>query len=343
MMTVCREVLARLEKSYAVNAFEVDGRLKFFFASEIDAPCLCIDGETLKTETVWQQRGGTMAIVPLPGRNAEFLAIQGFYPPFAAASSKLVWVRRMSEEQWSVQDYLSLPYLHRFGLLTADGRIWLILATLCGSKLDRDDWSEPGSVYAAPLTDSPEQTPVPVPVLTGLFRNHGFYTGTCAGKPAVAVGSDQGVHLLLPPGRQKENWTIRTLTSVPTGEVWLEDLDGDGQDELVTIEAFHGSTLRVYHADREGNYHPVWQLPEQLEFAHALWCGSLWGQSCGVCGSRRGEAPLFRFFHDGGAYQVERLETGAAAANVWVAERNGKAYLLAANHGQNACVCYTMQ
>ncbi len=331
-------VLAPLEKCYAVSAFRAGGRERFLFASEVEAPCLAFDRDTLEPEKIWARGGGTMAMAPIPG-SGDFLAIQNFFPPFAAAGSKLVWISG-DTGRWQTEDYLPLPYLHRFGLLRQGQKVWLALSTLCQSKAGRDDWSKPGGVFAAELTASPRESPRLQPVLSGLFRNHGFFTGRFAGREAVAVGSDQGVHLLFPPEAEGGAWKVRQLTRQPTGEVWLEDLDGDGRQELVTIEAFHGSNLKVYHQDAEGIFRPAWQLPEKLSFAHALWCGPLEDGTCGLCGSRRGRAPLLRFFFRDGDYHTEEIEAGASPANVCVGEYHGKPCILSANHGQDQCAMY---
>ena len=333
-----KKVLAPLEKCYSVGAFFAGGKERFLFASEVEAPCLSFNVQSLEREEIWSRGGGTMAMVPIPG-SEDFLAIQGFFPPFAAAGAKLVWVSR-GERGWQVTDYLALPYLHRFGILRRGGRRYLVLSTLCESKENKDDWSKPGHVYAAELSASPQEPPTPQPILDGLFHNHGFFTGCPWGAEAAAVASDQGVHLITPPERPDDPWSVRQLTDRPTGEVWLEDMDGDGQPELITIEAFHGSDLRVYHLDGEGVYRPVWQLPEKLSFAHALWCGRLWGQTCGICGSRRERAPLFRFYYEDGDYRTEEIEAGASPANVWVGEYQGRQCVLSANHGQNLCAMY---
>ena len=181
-----------------------------------------------------------MSMVPLPN-SQDFLAIENFFPPFAAADSKLVRIGRR-EGTWHKEDILSLPYLHRFGLLPVPGGYALILSVLCEHKENRDDWSSPGRVYVAPLDlESPLHLES---VLEGLPRNHGFFTGTFGGRPAAAVASDRGVHLLLPPTAPGCSWEVHPLIHVPAGEVWLYDLDGDGLEELVTIEPFHGTALK---------------------------------------------------------------------------------------------------
>ncbi len=328
--------LAPLEKCYAVSALPVAGKTNFLFASEIPRPALAFDDQTLEPEEISIMGGGTMSMVPLPN-SQDFLAIENFFPPFAAADSKLVRIGRQ-EGTWNKEDILSLPYLHRFGLLPVPGGHALILSVLCEHKENRDDWSSPGRVYVAPLDlESPLHLES---VLDGLPRNHGFFTGTFGGRPAAAVASDRGVHLLLPPAAPGCSWEVHPLIHVPAGEVWLYDLDGDGLEELVTIEPFHGTALTVYHRQPDGSFHPVWTLPEPLEFAHALWCGPLWGRPCGICGSRRGRAPLFRFFYEDGTYRTELIEAGASAANITVARWQGQDCLLSANHGQNQCVMY---
>ncbi len=333
-----KRVLAGLEKAYSVSAFPIGGRDRFLFASELARPSLAFDGQTLEPSRIPVSGGGTMSMVPLPdGRS--FLAIESFFPPFAAAGSKLVRVG-LGAEGWQKREALTLPYLHRFGILPAAGGQALVLSVLCEHKADKDDWSSPGLVYTAAMPSSTEGPIRPEPLLEGLPRNHGFFTGTYEGRPAAAVASDQGVHLLLPPASSDERWEVRRLIDAPSGEVWLADLDGDGIEELVTIEPFHGTALTVYHRNGNGGFRPVWKAPGALEFAHALWCGRLWGGVCGVCGSRRGEAPLFRFFYEGGTYRTELIEAGASAANVTVGRYRGQDCLLSANHGQDQCVMY---
>ena len=70
--------LCRLPCCYAVSPLTLDGRLKYLLATDDHGPCYCIDAQTLEQETVWEETGGTMSIIPLPGTNGEFLASQRF-------------------------------------------------------------------------------------------------------------------------------------------------------------------------------------------------------------------------------------------------------------------------
>lgn len=314
------------------------GREKHLFASEVRAACYCFDAETGERETVWENEGGTMGMEPLPGCEDRFLAIRGFFPPFAAADSDIALVTK-TEEGFTVEPYLQVPYLHRFGIVTTDRGSWLVLAVLCETKANKDDWSSPGYVAAAPLENGKPGTPVRL--LGGQFHNHGFAGCTFRGNAAVLTSSDAGAYAFTAPHGDTAEWKVERLTDVPTGEVRVCDMDGDGVEELITLEGFHGTDLKVWHLDENGKYAPVWQYPEPLAFVHPLWAGELWGKMCGISGGRRENGPLFLFRYEDGAYRTELIEDKAFSANVTVAERNGKQVILSANHGQNTCVMYT--
>lgn len=49
----------------------------------------------------------------------------------------------------------------------------------------------------------------------------------------------------------------------------LSDLDGDGVKELMTIEPFHGNTIKVYRMI-DGQYQEVWKYDNPIDFAHTL-------------------------------------------------------------------------
>ena len=171
-MKIQKHVLSSLEKCYAVNAFELGGKLKYLFASETAAPCYCFDAQTLERETVWTQDGGTMGMVPIGERS--FLAIQNFFPPFLAKESRIVRVTQ-TEKGFEQEELLALPYLHRFGIVAGDGRQWMVLSVLCESKEHKDDWSKPGSVSIAQMDAQGNLLEKPRKILDGQVHNHGFY------------------------------------------------------------------------------------------------------------------------------------------------------------------------
>jgi hypothetical protein len=70
-----------------------------------------------------------MSIVPVPGREGEFLAVQGFYPGYDAAGTQVASARLIHDE-WRVAPLFALPYLHRFDILERNGTRYLICCTL---------------------------------------------------------------------------------------------------------------------------------------------------------------------------------------------------------------------
>ena len=133
---------------YAAASVARDGRALLLLASDAPGPCYAFDSETFKRETVWEGPGGTMAMVPLPGANGDFLAIQKFFPGFQAQETEIVWVQG-GEKGWNATTFLKLPYLHRFDILERGGIRYILCATLCATKRT-PDWTS-GGLYAAEL------------------------------------------------------------------------------------------------------------------------------------------------------------------------------------------------
>lgn len=178
------------------------------------------------------------------------------------------------------------------------------------------------------------------------------------GRLTVMTASDQGVYAF-EPGAKIKDWKVRQLLSESCGEAAAFDLDGDGEDELVTISPFHGACLRVYKrgADsssgaesgslpgmspvgRNGPWHKIWQYSGELEFAHSLWAGLFQGRRMIICGHRRGNGNLLAFWIKEGQWQSVVVDSGAGSSNVCVTEIRGVSFLVSANHGQNQYAVY---
>ena len=70
------------------------------------------------------------------------------------------------------------------------------------------------------------------------------------------------------------------------------DLDNDGEDELVTIEPFHGNSLNIYD-NKAGEWHLCYQ--SILSFGHGLSAGFFNGIPSIVVGNRQGKQSLDLF------------------------------------------------
>ncbi len=296
---------------YAVGAVTVGGVPRVLFAPDGPGPCYAVDPATGEKEAVWDGPGGTMSLVPLPGRDGDFLAVQGFFPDFKAEGAGIVRLRRRAGG-WAAEPFLSLPFVHRFGIMERGSRRYLVAATLCAGKEYIDDWRSPGAVLAGELDDD-FSPPVLAPVLPALHKNHGF----CLTSEGVLISGEEGLYQLTPPARPGGTWETRQLFRRPVSDIAVADIDGDGEDELAAIEPFHGDTFTVYKL-REGTYQPLYRVPEPLPFCHAIRGGRLRGEAAFIGGNREGQRELFVLRYRDGEFVKEVIETGRGPSNVLV-------------------------
>lgn len=343
-MEINKIILGEMPRCYCAGYATVGGEPTLLLASEAEGgACRAYSGRNFShSETVWDAPGGTMSIVEIPGKPGEFLAVQNFFPGFRAENSKIVWCRRDPENGWIVRDYIKLPYVHRFDLIEAGGTVWFLGCALCSSKKEREDWSDPGKIYVGKLTDSPDEPVELTAIVEGLTRNHGYSRSFIDGRAAGFVASDSGVLAVIPPDRPDGEWQTRVLLDTPASDVAAFDLNGDGINELLTIEPFHGDRVRVYELSGK-EYRPVYDLPYPVEFAHAIWAGRLRGEACALIGVRRMGCELFRISHSDGQYRTEILEAGGGPSNVAVAQGEECDYIICANHVKAEAAVYIVK
>ena len=316
-MRFTKRILEEQDHCYAVSVMQADGAPYAFFAAENRGGCFAWDCDTLtRRKTVWEQPGGTMSIVPIPGRPEEFLAVQKFFRLYDWEEACLVWAKPDGQGGYQVKELFTLPYLHRFDLLERDGRVWFIGCTLAAHKQTREDWSCPGGVYIAPMPNGPDE-PFELTVLRDdFYQNHGYARVQREGYTAGLVTCRQGVFLVSPPAAPDGEWTVEQLMDQPTSDADLIDIDGDGEAEIATIEEFHGCWFRIYKKTA-GGYQKVFEHPEVTEFYHVVKAGTLCGQPVFVGGCRRGKQQLFvvRWDAAAGAFAVDTVDEGVGPSN----------------------------
>ena len=315
-MKFTKRILEEQDHCYAVAVMEADGAPHAFFAAENRGGCFAWDCDTLtRRKAVWEQPGGTMSIVPIPGRPGEFLAVQKFFRLYDWEEACLVWARP-DGLGYQVKELFTLPYLHRFDLLQRDGRTWFIGCTLAAHKQTRDDWSCPGSVYTALLPQNPEQ-PFELSVLRDdLYQNHGYARLRRDGYDAGLITCGQGVFLAVPPPAGERDWKLEQLMDQPTSDADAIDIDGDGELEIAAIEPFHGRYFRIYK-QLNGVWEQVFQHPEVSEFYHVVRAGTLCGRPVFLGGCRRGKQQLFAVTWDAGRRRFEThiVDEGVGPSN----------------------------
>ena len=343
-MKIEKKILDEIDRCYCASHVTVDGELKVLLASEeIDGPCYSYSGENFeKKETVWEKAGGTMSIIEIPHTNGEFLAVQNFFPGFNSLNSKIVW-GKYEDGRWVIKDFLKLPYVHRFDLLESEGKLFFIGATLCCSKKDRNDWSDPGRIWIGELPEDLNEEMEIKPIKDFLLKNHGYWRGESEGCQVGYVTCDSGIYMVTPP-KGGSDWEVKQLLAGQISDVAVFDLDQDGKEELVTIGPFHGNELLIRKKVDDRRYETVYQYPNKMDFAHAVWAGNLLSKPSVVFGIRRMDCELgyIQFDTERNEYNTEIIEKGVGTANVDVVHGKDREIIIAANHTKNEAAVYIL-
>lgn len=342
-MKIVKKHLDDIKRCYCASNINFDNRNHILLASEDpNVACNMYDGEDFENKlNVWTEAGGCMSIVPIPGKDKEFLAVQEFYLKVSPSLSKLVWAKYV-DGKWVIKDLVSLPYLHRFGILNQDGINYLVVATIATSKKDKNDWSVPGRVYVAKLGDCPEEGVELEVLVDGLYRNHGFYQTKVNGKDVAYFGSDQGIIKVSCPEKVGGQFRVDYILEGKIGEVAIIDIDNDGEDEIMTIEEFHGDHIQIYKK-LDGKYQKVWQYDNEIEFAHTIVGAKVANRNTFVCGVRRKDAELFMVQCVDGEFVTTVIEKGVGPANVCVVNEKDRDIIVAANHTANEAAIYYVE
>lgn len=347
-MKVDKRVLTTMNRCYAANHIVVDGEVRVLLATEGEGPCLAWGGpDFTRQHTVWDGPGGTMTIVPIAGTNGEFLAVQKFFKMFQWDQAKIVHVRPLAGDAYEVRDLLGLPYIHRFDLLPAQGRLWFLGCTLATHKETKEDWSHPGQVWAGEFT--PGAALQPTLLHDGLTRNHGFSRlrlgGTGPGDATRVVGlvtGEEGAFEITPPQSPGAAWQVRPFMDWPISDIAAIDIDGDGELEFATIEPFHGSHFRVYKR-LGGRWERIFEHPEVSDFYHVVVGTTLRGRPVFVGGCRRGRQQLFYVQARSTApleLEAVVIDEGVGPANVHVLHEPERDVIVAANREKAEAALY---
>ena len=338
MLSIEKKIVTHLTKCYCILPFQYQGYRRYLVASEKQFPCIMLDTAGNVLEEIWAEPGGTMSMVYIPGTDGKFLASHKMYSPNDSKEAKIVLVEPpQSPGPWKITTLVELPHVHRFDLLTRNGRQYLIACTICSGRDYKDDWSYPGKVYAACLPAGfPDNCPLPLQMQelkSGLLKNHGYSRVEENGVVSALITCENGVYVFTPPASAGDSWEIRTLLEEPVSDALLLDLDHDGQKELITLAPFHGDFVAVYHNTPQG-YKKVYQLEQEFLFGHAICAAHLGGLDCVVLGARKGARDLIRLYYGGpgqGDYRYDCIDHDVGSANVMYDVVNGQDILLSAN------------
>jgi hypothetical protein len=341
-MKIKKIVLDEMYRAYSTGSTTIDNELYLIVASEaIDGSCYAYTGKDFsEKKVIWEKAGGTMSIVEIPNSNGEFLAVQEFFPGFNGKTSKVVHVK-MVDGEFVVNDFINLPYLHRFDLIEVNGVIHFIGASLCSSKTDREDWSDPGKIYVGILPKDLSKGMDLKVIYENLTHNHGYYQSTYKGQKAGYVTSDEGVFACVAPKDEASDWEITHLIDRKVSDVALIDINNDGKLEILSIEPFHGKDIYIYN-EIDGKYEETFHLDRELEFAHAIAGTTILGQPAFVCGIRRLNKELFYLTYnkEKNDYDLTMIDEGCGPANIVIVNQKDQDIILASNNTIHQAAVY---
>ena len=353
-MKVEKKVISELNKCYSMAELDHKGEHCFLVAAEKHDPCYLFSEDGERLETVWEEPGGVMTMVQVPGTDGQFLATHKFYSPNDSLEAKIVIVTPKHKDDWEVRTLCNAPFVHRFGILRRGGVNYLMVCCLKTGHEFKDDWRFPGACYGAVLPEDlsgySESKPLKLTKLMGnMLKNHGYSKVNYGGYEAALVGCEEGTFLFSPPAVAGADWEIERLLSVPSSDSVLLDFDGDGQPELGCISPFHGNSLVIYHLDAHGNYVPQWKYdrPEaETEMIHATCAATILGRPTWVVGWRKGtkDTIAITWDKDAGNYHVDFIDRNTGCANAMhFKNKQGEDILVATNREIDEIAMYQLR
>jgi hypothetical protein len=333
-MKIEKKFLTPMNRCYATSSILINNETNILLATEGEGSCYAYAGKDYETQkTVWDKPGGTMSIVPIPGTNGEFLAVQKFFKLFQWEEAIVVWVKPQSDGSFEVREILHLPYIHRFDLLTVGDKHYFLGCTLAESKETRDDWSKPGKIYVGELPSDWDQPLVLSVFRDGLYKNHGYSRLELNGLTHGLITSDEGAFIVTPPCPASEDWTIEQIMDWPISDISAIDIDSDGELEFATIEPWHGEHFRIYKKI-DGKYTQIYEHPEISEFYHVVVGTTLRKTPVFIGGCRRGKMQLF-YVHATSlnplVLSAVTIEEGVGPSNVAVLHEPHRDVIISAN------------
>ena len=341
-----KKVIATIEKCYSVCPIKIRGIQGFLIGTEKAGGCFFFDLNGEMQETIWDDPGGIMSLVPTHQREGEFLSTQEFYSPNDSKNARIVLATPI-EHGWQIKTMAHLPFVHRFDILSTLDQDYLIACTLKSDHEYKEDWTHPGKVYISVLPDNLYETEKPFSfeiLLENLTRNHGYYRMNKGDRDFAIISSENGVYKVKPPQQKGANWECEKILDQATSDATLIDLDQDGEQELVTLSPFHGENLHVFRLV-DGKFVLDFAYPEKLEFLHPIWSGNINKQPTVILGHRKGNRDLFALTYDQEkkSYTRQTLDEDSGPANVTFIKTVDKQLIVATNRETNEVAMYILE
>jgi hypothetical protein len=344
-MNIHKRKLADLEGVYSTSVIDLGGERCLVGASENrEKESFLFFPPGWEKSLLWRTPGGVMNIVQAPG-SPRLFSITDFYPIFQSENAAVCEITPIGDfkDPWNINRVLSVPFVHRIGLIRNPDAAYLLCCSLCKSKKFQDDWSTPGSLFISPVPEknNPDAWQLKE-VFTGLSKNHGLFIYR---DNQVFVAAEEGI-FFFDFSRYDLNKPIKPvhISETPTSDIFIDDMDNDGNLEAGTIEPFHGNSFALYRL--LGN-ELILLHRSDLEFGHVVWIGRLFGFPSAITANRGGDKALVLYQNKTGNIENDRwektiIDSGTGATQISVFSGEDKVYIFAANHGIGEIGLYTI-
>ncbi len=357
-MKITKQKVTDLNLCYAIGQLNSDGERSFIVATEKEGDCQRFDLDGHYIETIWSEPGGVMTLLQVPHGNGSFIATHKFYSPNNSAEAYLVHaipvnekgepVQNLKEEHsWKIVRLCDMPFVHRFGILKSEEKSYIIACTLKSDHEYKEDWTHPGKILICELPedlyafDADQNKPLEFSVLKdGLTKNHGFSICEYKGREICLVATENGLFRVTPPSSNSD-WQVEQLTDLPSSDVRMIDIDGDGNLEYMVFAPFHGEDFYIYR-ETETGLEIIYQHEEKIPFLHALWAGDLAGKACFIAGHRKGERDLYIVTWDADKKEFifTQVDHDFGPTNVDVYQHDGADFIIATNRETSEVALY---
>jgi hypothetical protein len=326
-----------IEAVYALNAFRNESGFYIAAGSETGPEVYLYDMESCERNPIPHLPGGMMSFVPIPGKQDLFASIMEMFPPFKGKDAGIYLHTRMGTN-WESGKALSLPFAYRCETLETGGRQYLVAATVSRDRDEEGEWSQPGELHVIDLELCEIRRWKSTVVESSIFRNHCMVRSRVEGKEVIYVSGQQGIFCL---DRDGDNWKLNQVFYGEVSEMAFIDLDGDGKEELVTLEPFHGDSLNVYKRDGAN-----WEkrFSDSLSSGQGLSAGLFNSEPLIVAGNRGGSRALEAFYVRDlirGRAEREIIDESAGPARTQVFTFNSRDFILSANQIKNEVALYS--
>lgn len=345
MMNIHKQKLAELEGVYSTSVIVLNGEQYLVGASENrEKESFLFSPPRWEKSLLWKKPGGVMNVTQTPG-SPRLFSITDFYPVFQSENAAVCEITPMGDFKvpWKINKVLSVPFVHRIGLIRNADITYLLCCSLCKSKKFQEDWSTPGSLFISAVPEKGNADAWQLKeVFTGLSKNHGLFIYR---DNQVFVAAEEGV-FFFDFSRYDLNESIkpRHISKIPTSDIFIDDIDNDGNLEMGTIEPFHGNSFALYRLLDTGL---ALLHRSDLEFGHVAWIGQLFGFPSAITANRGGDKAMVLYQNKTGNIATDRwektiIDRGTGATQISVFSGQGKVYIFAANHGVGEIALYTI-